>query len=325
MPIRELSYLFYMKKTIIVCFMAVILFSPSCKDIFERNLEKSSVTIQSPPDSYQSTTFTVNFWWDEVKGADEYRLQIVSPDFTNITQLVLDTPVTSNQFAYTLNPGSYCWRVRAENNSSHTDYATRCLSIDSAPDLSAQQLVLASPANNFITTQSGISFKWYPLLNADDYRFELHAPDFNGSLVIPVVILTDTFSAVSGLAEGTYQWGVRGQNTFSNTSFSIRTFIIDATAPATPVLLSPVNNDTLDGSSMDFTWSQPADSGSAISDSLWIYSDTITWIPLKEYFTSATIQNVDTLSAGVYFWDMMAIDAAGNKSSYSSLRKFVVQ
>lgn len=314
-----------MKKTSVIGIVAIILIFHSCRDIFERNLEKSSVTIQTPPDNYQSTVFTVNFWWDEVKGADAYRLQIVSPDFNAITRLVLDTPVTGTRFAYTLNPGSYCWRVRAENNSSQTDYATRCLSIDSAPDLSAQQLVLASPVNSFITTQTSISFKWYPLLNADDYRFELRTPDFNGTLVIPVAILTDTLVLISGLAEGSYQWGVRGQNTFSNTSFSIRGFIIDATDPATPVLLSPANNDTLDGASMDFSWSQPADSGSAISDSLWIYSDTINWVPVKEYFTSATIQNVDTLPAGIYFWDMMAIDAAGNKSSYSSLRKFVVQ
>lgn len=300
-------------------------FLSACKDIFERNLEKSSVTLQTPPDNYKSSVFTITFWWDELKGTDKYRLQIGSPDFNNITQLILDTPITSNQFAFSLNPGNYCWRVRAENNSSYTDYAIRCLSIDSTPDLASQQVVLASPINNYATSQTSVTFKWYPLLNADDYRVELRTPDFSGSLVLNPAITTDTFIVVTGLAEAHYEWGVRGQNTFSNTLFAQRKFIIDATPSATPVLLTPANNDTLDGSSMDFTWTQNADSGSTITDSLWIYPDTINWVPLKEYLTSATVQNVDTLAAGTYFWDMRAMDAAGNKSGYSALRKFVVQ
>lgn len=303
----------------------VFFFLTSCRDIFERNLEKISIAIQAPPDNYKSTTFAVNFLWDEVKGATHYRLQIASPNFTNITQLVLDTPATTNQFSYTLKPGSYCWRVRAENKSSNTEYATRCLSIDSTPNLSAQQLVLASPVNNYATTQTSITFRWYPILNADDYRFELHTPDFNGSLVLNPAIIRDTFWVVTGLAEARYEWGVRGQNTFSNTAFSTRKFIIDTTSPATPVMLAPASNDTLDGSSMDFTWTQVTDSGSTISDSLRIFSDSTGATVKKEYYTTATLQNVDTLSAKTYFWQMRAIDAAGNKSGYSSLRKFVVK
>lgn len=323
--ILEFQFLLHQKFLPWLFALWIFVFLPSCKDIFERNLEKSSITLQTPPDNYQSTEFTITFWWDEVKGADQYRFQIATPDFTGITQLVADTPVVGNKYTFTLNPGSYCWRVRAENNSSHTEYATRCFSVDSTPDLASQTMVLFSPASDFATPNSSITFKWYPLLNADDYRFELWTPGFNGSLVLPVSVLTDTFYNASSLSEAKYEWGVRGQNTFSNTAMATRKFIVDATAPSIPVPQVPANNDTLDGSDMDFSWTQAIDSGSTIFDSLSIFSDTVNWYPVKEYLVSGTSQSVDTLPPGTYFWDIMAVDAAGNKSNYTSIRKFVVQ
>lgn len=311
-------------KNLVFLIILVLLF-PSCKDIFERNLEKANISLQTPQDDFQSTTFTVLFWWDEVKGADKYRLQIGKPDFNSITQLILDTPITKNQYSFTLNPGKYCWRVRAENNSSLSDYTVRCLSIDSTPDLASQEVVLISPANNFASPQSSFTFRWYSILNSDDYRVEIRTPDFNGLLVLNPAITTDTFIAITGLSEGQYEWGVRGQNTFSNTKFTQRKLIVDATNPALPVLISPANNDTLDGSSMDFTWTQAPDSGSLIYDSLWIYSDSINWTIIKEYYISATTLVVDTLKTGTYFWEMQATDAAGNKSDYTGIRKFFVK
>ncbi len=314
-----------MKKNKLLFFIAAIILFPACKDIFERNLEKSTISLQTPPDNLKSNLLTIVFSWDEVKGASEYRFEIGSPNFNNITQLVVDTPIPSTQFSYTLKPGSYCWRVRASNNSSFTEYTTRCLTVDSLPDLALQEIVLSGPADNFATKNPNITFRWYPLLNSDDYRFELRSPDFNGSLKFPVTILQDTSVSVTGLPEGKYEWGVRGQNTLSNTLFSKNKLFIDSTAPAVPLLVSPAANDTLDGSSMDFTWTQLPDSGSVVSDSVWIFSDSAATLLKKEYFTVGQSRNVDTLNSGAYFWRIRAMDAAGNKSSLSILRKFFVQ
>src|SRR5688572_12340162 len=113
-------------------------FLSSCEDFFEPNLEKKDVVIIAPANGTVSSSFTQTFWWEELKGAEEYTLQIVKPTFSSVQQLILDTNVNGTKFYYTLQPGVYQWRLRAINNSSETDFVTYNLEIDSTLNLSGQ-------------------------------------------------------------------------------------------------------------------------------------------------------------------------------------------
>ena len=53
----------------------------SCDAIIEPSISKSTVQLEAPVDQYQTSSYTINFWWDQVDHALSYHLQIVTPSF----------------------------------------------------------------------------------------------------------------------------------------------------------------------------------------------------------------------------------------------------
>jgi len=195
-----------------LCVTCILIYT--CKpDFIEIDLSDKQVVLLSPSDNYQTSTLTQTFWWEYTEGALGYELQIVSPSFANTTQLILNISTDSTRFDYTLNPGSYEWRVRAYNGSSTTAYTTYSIKIDSTGSVSSQVLVLISPVDNIITNQMSHTFKWDTLYNADDYRFEIASPDFNGT-VVKTEISTGDSATYTFTSEGQYEWRVRGAEQF---------------------------------------------------------------------------------------------------------------
>lgn len=92
----------------------------SCDDIVEKNIKKESVVLKTPSDGYSTSTALQNFWWEELQGATQYELMIVSPDTLKPDVLVLDTLVSKNHFTWTLDTGHYAWCVRGVNSSYRT-------------------------------------------------------------------------------------------------------------------------------------------------------------------------------------------------------------
>jgi hypothetical protein len=303
--------------SIMFCFQA-------CNEIIETNLEKKHIVLVSPADGTLSVISLQTFWWDELKGADKYNLQIVQPSFANAQQLILDTNVSNNKFEWSLLPGSYQWRVKAFNNSSSTEYVTFSLRIDSTPDISHQIIRLIAPLNLDTTNLQSFVFSWENLYNAEDYRFEIWQPDFTTGTNILSVVVNNCSYTYEIPTEGSFEWGVRGQNSTTNTLYSKRTLYIDKTAPNIPVLLTPHNRDSVNNTYFDFTWSRGTTSGSSIKDSLFIYSDSLMNSPKRLKYLSSAIWS-DSLGTGKYFWRVKSFDAAGNSSEYSTLWKVVVK
>ncbi|MBI2968491.1 MAG: hypothetical protein HYY40_11865 [Bacteroidetes bacterium] len=297
----------------------------SCtRDFVVPDLENKTVTVIAPPDSFITTTVTLTFWWDEIRDAEKYNIQIVSPSFSSVQYLLVDSNLATNKFTYTLNPGTYGWRIKGFNSASSTAYTTYFLTIDSTSDLSSQVIVLASPANNYTTKNMNITFRWNTLYNASDYRFEIATPDFNGTQVISPVITTADSAQHTFTSEGNYEWRVRGENTSSVTPYTVYSLDIDTARPNAPVLVSPANNTILTDSVVTFYWDRGTVSGSAIQDTLFVYSDSLMATVAIEAYTSNTSFS-DTLSAGKYFWRVRSVDAAGNISPYSNLNKVTIQ
>lgn len=320
------------KKSIInwttLLFVLVIL-TYSCKDVFEEDLTKKTITINSPQNALQTTNVTQTFWWEPVEGAIKYNLQIVSPTFLNLQKLILDTNITKCKFEYTLTPGLYEWRVKAFNSSSSTSYMLYSLQVDSTANLSNQQVVLIAPAGFYATNQSGLIFSWYPLYNAEDYRFELRSINWDGNLVInPIITTYDTLHLT--LAEGTYAWGVQAHNSTSNSPFYSRIITVDLTNPNIPLLSYPavnatINDSTLTASIINFGWTRGANTGSAIHDSLYISNDSLFSSIFDSAVLTDTTYSKSFTNAGIYFWKVKSFDSAGNKSSYSVTRKFIYE
>ena len=152
-----------MMKNPFVFLLFLIFIVPACEGILEPDLDDEVIVLLSPPDHHSTDLQAVTFWWEEVTGTEVYNLQIVVPNFTSTTQLVLDTNITDNQFTISLQPNSYQWRVRAENTTSESPYTIRNLTIEENNDLSNQQVVLNSPTDQLITNVENQTFEWQAL------------------------------------------------------------------------------------------------------------------------------------------------------------------
>lgn len=89
-----------------------------------------SVLLLAPFDSLKRAEGDFTFWWEEVEGAEEYQLQIVSPDFKKTELLILDNTLSQTQHSQSLDSGNYQWRVRAINPEYKTDWTTYTLFVD---------------------------------------------------------------------------------------------------------------------------------------------------------------------------------------------------
>ncbi len=60
---------FMLKPYLFYIFFAYIVALTSCDAIIEPSISKKQVQLEAPATQYQSSSFTINFWWDEVEHA----------------------------------------------------------------------------------------------------------------------------------------------------------------------------------------------------------------------------------------------------------------
>ena len=117
-----------MKKLFILLLIGTIY---SCDEIIEvTDISDETVSILAPTDATTITTGTINFNWNDINEANEYRIQIATPTFNNATQITVDSLITSNTFSQLLEIGEYQWRVKALNSNFETDYTTNSLTVN---------------------------------------------------------------------------------------------------------------------------------------------------------------------------------------------------
>lgn len=295
----------------------MLIFS-SCDAIFEENIEESSLQIIYPQDSTKTAVQTVDFRWEELEGADEYRIQIVSPNFDGITSFITDTTVATTNMVYTLLPGEYQWKIRAQNYGYESPYQVYSLTIDSTYDLASQVIVLTKPTDGTHINESTIFFEWSDLLSAEEYKFELSTYSSFATKDIEETTSINEYSN-SSLAEGVYFWRVRALNATSASLYYESSFTVDRTAPTAATLLTPVNNSATIASPITLDWNSASD---VSVDSLYIYSpDSLTL--LTSYPVSLTTSSYSFTPPvdANYYWRVKSADLAGN-TNWSSFYKF---
>ena len=87
-----------------------------CEDIFVENISDNSVETVTPADGVVLQAGEISFVWEELYGATNYRVIIVSPSFSNIQSYVCDSTLTETQLDITLSAvGLYEWSIQAGN------------------------------------------------------------------------------------------------------------------------------------------------------------------------------------------------------------------
>jgi hypothetical protein len=114
-------------------FLGLCIFSTlsSCEDIIGvADISDEIIVILAPANDVVLTINNVNFSWDNLEDAENYRLQIATPNFEAASQILLDTTITATNFNKTLESSAYQWRVRGQNSGFETGYTTQSFIIE---------------------------------------------------------------------------------------------------------------------------------------------------------------------------------------------------
>ncbi len=324
-------YYLRIKLNVLLLGLLVMAGATSCKDIIEEDIGDKVVITNAPQSDARYEEGLIQFWWEEVDEALDYRLEIVAGTFAQPSFLELDTTVTSNTYDHFLFAGTYEWRVTAANGSSQTTSESHIFYIDSIENLSAQQIVLTFPADNDCFNASQVQFTWIDLPFVDlNYEFEVRDADFSAgtTFISQLDVTSASYTAdVSGLSDGNYAWGVRAKNDNSISSFAVRNFSIDRTAPTTPILSSPTDADSLETNDITLSWSSEIgeESGCSVEDSIYVYTDDQLTSLLSSGVSSSETFTLQGLTTGDYYWYVISLDQAGNASSSSAVFQFFVE
>lgn len=308
--------------------LTVLFFSVvACDDIIEKSIDDKTVVVVTPGDGTISKNYTQTFWWNELKGALKYRLQIVYNKFDSAGEFRLDTLLTERRFTVTLKPSAYQWRVVALNGSSETKENTiQNLRIDST-SIAGQDLLLSAPKNNLISNNTNVDFKWEALPGATRYRLQLFAASSN------VAVLDSMVKGVSELPyvlaeDAAYYWKVTGerQGVFSNPSEQWN-FVLDRESPDSVKLTSPRSSSFVT-SPVTMSWEASTDAGFSTYE-LYIYKDNASTPLSDKYNPYSTTKNSFSFTEGKLndriFWKVRVVDKAGNKTTAEKTRSFTVQ
>ncbi|MFP9119327.1 hypothetical protein ACLI08_16180 [Flavobacterium sp. RNTU_13] len=317
-------------KTISKFFIAFFLLTLfSCDDIMEKDITNDMVITVSPSEGQEIYSNVVNFRWNELKGANSYRLQVYSEG-----AVVMDSLVKTNNFTQTLQPGDYQWRVRGENFAYQTAYTfPKGFKLIETDDLTNQQVLLLNPLADAYSNTSVLSFNWTELSAATSYEFQIINTATGGSIVQENDLSTNSYSVTSGIIsqDGQYSWKVKAKNSDNDTQtgYSTRSFYIDTTPPNAPQNSSPSTDATVSlRNEVNFQWSGGTDTGvvnSAVTYTLQIATDT-GFTNVIQTVNTANLSYGYTFSvAGTYYWRVRSKDQANNSGAYSTYSKLTVQ
>lgn len=196
-----------------------------------------------------------------------------------------------------------------------------------------------SPANNsYLTTASLTLIDWTNVSDPNFYKYEsshINTVNSQGKFTSPVYesgALHVSEIPTPGTPEGIYYWHVQAKSDDKLTSnwSTPWKITVDNTAPTVPTLSSPANNIFLTTHDFTFYWNAASDSSPLTYEWEGSYSNSV---KPDGSFTNqlADHTGLSTTSVaspgtpdGTYYWHVRAIDAAGNKSDWSTVWKVTV-
>ncbi len=307
-----------------------LLIIQSCDSIIAEDISGDAITILAPQENTIFQEGSINFKWESIENAEQYRIQIVEPSFVGANSFVIDSVVTSNEASFTLTPNNYQWRIRGENNVFETTYSEPVsFLVEGNDDLTGFTVVLREPESNIYTNSLQFNFVWENLDAATSYVFQLIKGDENSTDIVEQINTNNNFylSSLLSLDESQYTWKINALNSLSNTEFSFRQFYVDLTAPNAATSLDP-SNGTTTATNVSFSWvlgTDPGDINSPITTTIEIASDAAFTNIIHTEETSLVELSYTFTTIGTYFWRVIAKDEAGNIGNYSSTQEITVE
>jgi len=290
-------------------------------EVFTEDISESLVVLIAPSEGSNIEANPINFSWEEVAFAENYILQVATPNFENAQQVVVDEIVVGTSLEQTLPNGNYQWRIKAKNSASETNFTTNNFTVDTGAEFPDREVVIISPPDNFISNQSDVNLQWQAVEEATLYRLQIIDPADNSVVSEQTTAST---SLITTFSEGNYSWQIRAESDTQSTQYFLQNITIDSVVPNIPVLLTPTDGESLASTSVNFTWSREAIEGTTESDRIFIYDDAaLTNLILQEEVSGGSFTTTLT-SNQTYYWKMKAFDQAGNQSDDSGVFSFSI-
>ncbi|MBI5958776.1 MAG: hypothetical protein HY866_08575, partial [Chloroflexi bacterium] len=277
------------------------------------------VSLHKSPITGTSTTNTrPTFSWNGATGATSYEFELDNNfDFSSPIWEYSGTG-KSTRPPTALPPGTYQWRVKANNTAWMLEWI-----ITITPTLPAKP-VQVSPANKALLNDNTPTFTWNAVIGATVYQVQIDnqskftSPEQDvtvGSLLLNYI--------ASDLTDGTYYWRVRASNSLyaPGSWSSVRSITIDSTPPEVPVVTAPVDQTSMTNTKFSLAWSKVKD---AVRYEVQIDPDAGFPLPPSDVGNKTTYKPATPLARGVYNWHVRAIDKAGNASAWSPARTFEI-
>ncbi|HZC51967.1 MAG TPA: Ig-like domain-containing protein, partial [Mycobacterium sp.] len=272
--------------------------------------------LTAPIDGYHADDANPVLMWQPVSGAAKYRVQ-VSTDL-GFSSTVYDQVTVSNAATppTDLPDGTLYWRVAGEDSSGNLGPESDVRSFDKA--------ALAPPHLNGPNGES-LSYpadppvlSWDPVRAAKSYTVQIDdAADFIGaaSYTTPNTSYTLTTPQTPGQQ---YYWHVSAN--FANnvsTGYNLDPQTYSVSWDSAPTLVSPANTLNPPISDVVFSWN-PVPGAATYNLQVSPNGDFANFLSVNQTGIKGTrFSPANTLGNGSYFWRVQAVDAAGDKGSWS--------
>ena len=206
---------------------------------------------------------TVSFSWSPVARADNYRLRVVSA----VSGAVFFDGWLGD-YAYGVDLSGfedlgegYTWQVQAKN-ITYTSALSSSQAFVNGPSGPPPIPTQTSPINGANAGGNTVSFRWTPVVRADNYRLRV-VSTVSGSVFFDGWLGDYSYgvdlSGFDDLGES-YTWQVQAKNnTYTGTISASQPFVNGPSGPPPiPVQYSPINGANAGGSTVSFQWSPVA-------------------------------------------------------------------
>jgi hypothetical protein len=292
-----------------------------------------------------ATTYNVPFSWVTVPGATGYTLR-VSPnlDMSGATDYAPTVPPLGLSRTVPLAAGEWYWYVTPTGGAAviPPPQASIVRKVTVSPSAPAAPTLLSPPTGTPTNLTAVLPLDWsdvsppvgsswalghYELQLATNATFTANLQSINTG--------TTSNHDIAAMGDGTYYWRVRAISTLNApAAFSAaRTFIVDTAPPAMPTQNAPADNSSSTNKMPMFSWSVPTGAthyqlhygtnfpGTYVPNTCFEMTTTGTvTIPV----TAASYPQPSPLSPNTYYWQVRALDAAGNASCWTNLRTFKI-
>jgi V8-like Glu-specific endopeptidase len=276
----------------------------------------------SPKDGATTTSLRPTFSWAAVTGAVVYNFELAdNPNFIGPVE-TFSGPNRSFRPATPLAAGPYYWHVNVDGGDW---MPTWTLVITPAKP---GRPALSSPANRSITSDNTPTFGWlsepYPFLHQFRHQIQIDNQRDFSSPEQDVIVGVGLLSYIADeLPDGTYYWRVRviyrdqGESRWTG----VWQIAIDTLAPPVPEMLAPLNGAASTNRMLKLNWTK-VDGASAYE--LQLDPDPAFPLPVISTGSKTTYTPPTPLSRGTYWWQVRALDKAGNASDWSTPRSFEI-